>query len=177
MVANKTLIMVWVVTEVVGSLGLTQFAGNGRLMAMLHRSVPYSSLVATHTGIVAQLKASKIGSMCFVADLDSLVIKSVMNSRLLQPRSGVYNDRDPWFEVRTASEAAKTYSTPCSMNMDLCSGRIRRMVTPSKSSGGFGSGSFPQMKVKVGNTLVLYAHASILTYLRRDRLYRRLLYF
>ncbi len=153
MVTKITLSTVWVTAKIAGALGLTQFVDNGKLMALLYRSVPYSPLVATHTGIVARLKASKIDCMSCVVGLDPSV-KQVMNSGLLQPRSGVYNDKGPWFVMRTASEAAKmTCFTPHSMNMEFCSGRTGRMVSsPLKSLGRFDSGSPPEMnnKIKVG---------------------------
>ncbi len=155
MVSNKTVTVVFVVAKVAGALRLNQFAGNGGLTALLHRSVPYSLLIATtHTGIIARLKASKMGCMSCVVGLDPSV-KNVMNSELLQPGSGVYNDRGSRFKMRTASEEAKTCSTPHSMNLGFHSKRTWRMVSPSKSSGGFSSGSSPEMKIKVGTTLVL----------------------
>ncbi len=157
MVAKITLSAVWVTAKMAGVLGLTQFAGNGELMALLYRSVPYSPLVATHTGIVTRLKASKIDCMSCVVGLDPSV-KQVVNSGLLQPRSGVCNDKDPWFEMRTVSEAAKTTCfTPHLMNMEFCSGRTGGMASsPLKSLGQFDSGSSPEMNnnIKVG-TLTL----------------------
>ncbi len=154
MVAKIPLSVVWVTAKMVGTLGLTQLAGNGKLTALLYRSVPYSA----HTGIAARLSASKIDCMSSVVGLNPPV-KQVMNGGALKPRSGVYIDNGPWFEMRTAPYVSKTTCfTPYSMeNIEFCSGRTRGMVLlSSKSLGQFDSGSSLGMnsEIKVGTMAV-----------------------